>query len=259
MDDYELKRTGLKEKTTTMVRSTNFGNVTTTKAKNSLATLMDNDADAIADHHNDDGVFGELDEPLYGRDSGQSTKPVASLSLFSARRTDTLVVFGMIALISGLLGVVYVLYKFMKEDQYRWKQMSAEIVKHRAQFDQLSNQMKQVVDEMKSTDHEWTEEIRKFIASKQAAQQSNPAPAIARSKSTTTAPASASAPIKPNVILEAGTSRLVPIIMSENDMDRVLADELQELRAGVGAGSNDRKQTQLDEGRISEETDTTDA
>jgi hypothetical protein len=121
--------------------------------------------------------------------------------------------------------------------------MSTEIVKHRSQFDQLSNQMKQVVDEMKSTDHEWTEEIRKFIASKQAGQSN--AGGILRSKSTTTTPV----PMKPSVILETGTSRLVPIIMSENDMDQVLAEELQELRTG----NNEKKG--LHEGRIPEETE----
>ena len=217
-----------------MVRNIIFGNGAT---KGKMIKAPDDTG------HEKEG-FVRFDEELDGVMQDKKQGEFSSLSILGGRRTDVLVIFGMIVLVSGLLGVVYVLYKFIKEDQYRWKQMSAEIVKHRAQFDQLSNQMKQVVEEMKSTDQEWTEEIRKFIATKQAQSQS-PTTTVQQSSR----PRSKASPM-PSIVLESGVAHLAPSIMTENDMDQVLAEELQELQT---VEKKKVKSPRQEEGRIVED------
>lgn len=144
----------------------------------------------------------------------------------ASTRYDLFVILAILALVGGLLGVIWVIYKFMKEDQARWKQVSTEILKHRTQFDQLSHQMRQVMDEQKNADHEWTEEIRRLIGGRGGEPHGESIGSVSV----------ASRPVKqqnvssrPTVVLEPGTLRLTPLIMTENDMDRVLANELREL------------------------------
>lgn len=152
--------------------------------------------------------------------------PSKDMSPASARY-DLFVILAILLLVGGLLGVIWVIYKFMKEDQARWKHVSTEILKHRTQFDQLSNQVRQVMDEQKNADHEWTEEIQRLISGRGRDPQGDAT--VITASTTASLPVKHSLSSRPTVILEPGTLRLTPMIMTENDMDEVLVNELLEL------------------------------
>lgn len=151
--------------------------------------------------------------------------------LFVQKSTEIFLLFGVVVGICGLISVVYVLYRFMREDHARWKQVTTEIVKHRNQFEQLTSQIKQMAEEQKSTDHQWVEEIKRMVVNKNQTENST---------------ASRSIPVKhirPTVVLNT------PVILTEHDMDQVLAEELEELQHPTPPLINDD-----DEGRVLDET-----
>jgi len=125
--------------------------------------------------------------------------------LFGRSRFEVYMICGLIVVVGSLLGVVFIMYRFMRNDQARWKQVTTEILKQRANVDQAMSQIRKLEEEQKINDHDLVEEIKRMVVNKVHQEHL----------------------VKKPVQVE--TIRAQPVILSEHDMDEALREELLEL------------------------------
>lgn len=115
----------------------------------------------------------------------------------------------MIFLLSvGLTFLMYSFYRYLVEEKKRWKQVSGEFSRQRALVENLTTEMQKIQVDSKNMDDKWRDQIRSAI------EHSPPTPVVA-----------IEAPPPPDIPQ--------PVILSANDMDRELEEELSELQEMV--------------------------
>jgi len=100
----------------------------------------------------------------------------------------------------GLTFLMYSFYRYLVEEKKRWKQVSSEFSRQRALVENLTTEMQKIQVDSKNMDDKWRDQIRSAI------EHSPPTPVV-------------DAP--------------PPVILSANDMDRELEEELSELQEMV--------------------------
>lgn len=174
----------------------------------------------------DTGGIIRADETVSGRVVGLSEEKIIPAPTTTVARWKTFLTvpsydgvigIGFLLVLAALLGILYVMYRFIKEYRARWKQLTSETIRNRAQIEQMTVQIKKLAEDQKYTDHVWVDEIRNMLTT--------PVPAAPASgtQQVMTAPV----PIRHDII------NPTPTILTDQDMDRALEDELNELQGSV--------------------------
>ena len=132
--------------------------------------------------------------------NGLLGKKETNTSLVPYKRNDTYYSAMIFVLSVGLTFLMYSFYRFLVEEKKRWKQVSTEFSRQRQMMDALTTEVQKFKVESKNTDDKWRDQIQQAI--------------------------------QPPV-LPPPPSVPAPVILSANDMDRVLEEELSELQEMV--------------------------
>lgn len=140
--------------------------------------------------------------------SGSELTAPTTTAMAPWRRNDAYYSAMIFLLSVGLTFLMYSFYRYLVEEKKRWKQVSGEFSRQRALVENLTTEMQKIQVDSKNMDDKWRDQIRSAI------EHSPPTPVVA-----------IEAPPPPDIPQ--------PVILSANDMDRELEEELSELQEMV--------------------------
>ena len=150
-------------------------------------------------------IFSSSSSRKTGGGSGSELTAPTATALAPWRRNDAYYSAMIFFLSVGLTFLMYSFYRYLVEEKKRWKQVSSEFSRQRALVENLTTEMQKIQVDSKNMDDKWRDQIRSAI------EHSPPTPVVER------------------VAIEAPP----PVILSANDMDRELEEELSELQEMV--------------------------